>query len=149
MRLLRIPLAVVMTVLFVGCRERVVESAYDSPDSDTCRIHGRVREQSVAPIVYGYPRTDPKAFVQAQQRKFPNSWRELHGGCEQILVPGHESPLQGPVMHCPRCRAAEDRWHRQHEKSSANKPAAGNASFASQLAIGCLWPGVPEPERSA
>jgi hypothetical protein len=31
----------------------------------------------------------------------------------------------------------------------ANKPAAGNAGIASQLAIGHHWPGVPEPERSA
>jgi hypothetical protein len=31
----------------------------------------------------------------------------------------------------------------------ANKPAAGNAGVASQLAIGHHWPGVPEPERSA
>jgi hypothetical protein len=28
-----------------------------------------------------------------------------------------------------------------------NKPAAGNAGFASQLTIGHYWPGVPEPER--
>jgi len=32
---------------------------------------------------------------------------------------------------------------------SPNKPAAGNAGFASQLAVGHPWPGVPEPERSA
>lgn len=31
----------------------------------------------------------------------------------------------------------------------ANKPAAGNAGIASQLAIGHHRPGVPEPERSA
>lgn len=30
---------------------------------------------------------------------------------------------------------------------SPNKPAAGNAGIASQLAIGYRWPGVPEPER--
>ncbi len=30
-----------------------------------------------------------------------------------------------------------------------NKPAAGNAGFASRLAIGRHWPGVPEPERLA
>ena len=30
---------------------------------------------------------------------------------------------------------------------SLNKPAAGNAGIASQLAIGCHWPGVPEPGR--
>ena len=28
-----------------------------------------------------------------------------------------------------------------------NKPAAGNAGIAPQLAIGHHWPGVPEPER--
>jgi len=29
----------------------------------------------------------------------------------------------------------------------SNKPASGNAEIAPQLAIGCRWPGVPEPER--
>jgi len=28
-----------------------------------------------------------------------------------------------------------------------NKPAAGNAGIAPQLAIGHHWPGVPEPGR--
>jgi len=32
---------------------------------------------------------------------------------------------------------------------SSNKPAAGNAGIAPQLAIGRHWPGVPEPERWA
>ena len=31
--------------------------------------------------------------------------------------------------------------------ASPNKPAAGNAGFAPQLAIVRHWPGVPEPER--
>ena len=31
----------------------------------------------------------------------------------------------------------------------ANKPAAGSAGIASQLTLEHLWPGVPEPERSA
>ncbi len=34
-------------------------------------------------------------------------------------------------------------------KESSNKPAAGNAGFAPQLAIGSNWPGVPEPGRWA
>jgi hypothetical protein len=28
-----------------------------------------------------------------------------------------------------------------------NKPAAGKAGIATQLAIGHHWPGLPEPER--
>lgn len=57
-------------------------------------------------------------------------------------------------------------WHlRQHHRSrvafdaaasellvkqtSPNKPAAGNTAIASRLTVGHLWPGVPEPARSA
>lgn len=32
-------------------------------------------------------------------------------------------------------------------KESSNKPAAGNAGWTPQLAIGRNWPGVPEPGR--
>jgi len=32
---------------------------------------------------------------------------------------------------------------------TANKPAAGNAGIAPQLAIEHHWPGLPEPGRSA
>ena len=36
---------------------------------------------------------------------------------------------------------------RRMEPKEPNKPAAGNAGIASQLAIETHWPGVPESER--
>ena len=36
---------------------------------------------------------------------------------------------------------------RRFKGKDPNKPAAGNAGIAPQLAIGHHWPGVPEPER--
>jgi hypothetical protein len=36
---------------------------------------------------------------------------------------------------------------RRMKAKEPNKPSAGNAGIAPQLAIGYSWPGVPEPER--
>jgi hypothetical protein len=117
MRLPSIPIAILASALLVGCEERVADVPYDAHDSEICRVHGAGRLQAVVPMKYGYPKSDPPAIVQAQRQAFPNAWLEVHGGCEQSFVPGHESPLQGTVMYCPRCRDAEEKWRRQHEKS--------------------------------
>ena len=91
-----------------------------NPDSDLCRVHGRIRVPAVVPILYGYySKADPVDYYEAYTRDFPNSWRELYGGCELISIPGRESPTQGAIRYCPRCREAEQRWLTLNAKPKA------------------------------
>jgi hypothetical protein len=56
---------------------------------DECIVHGRVRTNGTAFVTYGLPRVPSKEYCEARRMRFPDSWREVGGGC----VVQEDSPL--------------------------------------------------------
>ena len=112
--------AVVRPVTFQPLRPRPVYIPA-SATSQVCQLHGHIRTNGVVRVYYGTPgwSAESDVFDRAKTAGFPNSWRSLHGGCVVEIINGQRSATQAVVSICPRCREAEQRWRKQHDKPSA------------------------------
>lgn len=111
-------LAVLVANGFCGCERRSTLPAsagasklpvrWPGPSSQagSCELHGTVRIQDTAPILYG------QMFIDRATTNFPKAWSFVGAGCTVTA----DSPTQAVVYFCPTCRAAEQKWKGQHDK---------------------------------
>ena len=80
--------------------------------SERCAVHGVSTKKDRVRIQYGL-RGVYQDYEEAQRTLFPNAWRDISGGC----IPC--APTKATVHYCPKCREAEERWRKTHERPSA------------------------------
>ena len=76
--------------------------------------HNKILKADYVPIVYGLI-IPPWEYRQAEEKKFPNSNRIVHGGC----VYKKDSPEFAYVLFCTLCREEQTRWEVLHHIGSA------------------------------
>ena len=92
-------------------RQAVIKALFDQKreSSEFCQVHEEKLKPDHVRIAYGLI-LPPQEYVDAQQERFPNSNRFVHGGC--VL----EEPEFAYVLFCTRCREEESRWEDQHHE---------------------------------
>ena len=93
--------------LLAACASRST-AVYPVPGTGLCELHYVPMERKIVQVSYGYPAYD-EAYVAAMGRDFPHAEAEVNGGCDPS--PG---PRKAPVLVCPECKRAQQRWARRH-----------------------------------
>ena len=89
-----------------------------------CEVHYVPLRKGRVPIKWGLVIVCyPEGYKEAQRIQFPNSHKEIYGGCE---VPDNP-PSDGDILFCQKCRDSEYEWVLNWIKENRRKNAVSTA----------------------